>query len=223
MKRSMSSHCITHFTLSRLLEIASPGLASAIPRLPIELAATVNQQCVDELQALLSEKNGFYAFESALHVFSTADRRGFVGLEAWNDATGWKRFYNCVAAPVLYFAEDLFACQFGISRDGIYRLTPETGEFVPHSASLASWAERVLSHYNSETGWELARAWQSKHGALPDGHRLLPKIPSVLGGDYDVDNLIAVRGDVAMEKLGNLYHQIATLSDGATVTVKDWV
>jgi hypothetical protein len=60
-----------------------------------------------ELFAMLTEKNGFYAFESSLHVFPvTADSRS--GLEGWNSESLWRQEYKDSTDGLLFFGEDVF-------------------------------------------------------------------------------------------------------------------
>jgi hypothetical protein len=62
---------------------------------------------------LLWRRNGFYAFESALHVFGAGG--GQVqgrSLEEWNDVGLWKDAYGGLMTDGLFFAEDVFGGQF---------------------------------------------------------------------------------------------------------------
>jgi hypothetical protein len=42
---------------------------------------------------MLLQKNGFYAFEAALHIFPITADRG-TGLEGWNPASLWRSEYG---------------------------------------------------------------------------------------------------------------------------------
>lgn len=178
------------------------------------------------LRELLSFKNGFVALEGALLVLAGtdgSDGSGLPGVREWNAPTGWRRHYPYIDEPMLFFAMDLFAGQFGISERGVSRLEVETGDLVFHARSLEEWAEKMLRDYDFETGWSIARDWQAKNGALAISERLLPLTPFVLGGDYTVDNLVSVQLDQAMELLGGLSEQVRGVPDGATLTVRNWL
>ena len=176
-----------------------------------------------ELFQMIEAKNGFYAFEHALHVFPLrSDITGTMTLEDWNSDTLWRNAYGGLADGFLFFAEDIFADQFCLSarQDGILRFSAETGETTLLAESIGRWAELLLSNYKGETGWTLAHEWQSKNGQLQFGQRLHPKIPFVLGGKYQLDNLYA---DDAVERMlfnGDLATQLKDLPDGAQIRLR---
>jgi hypothetical protein len=59
--------------------------------------------------------------------------------------------------------------------------------------------------------------WQVENGAIPQGKRLMPKIPFVLGGKYSLDNIYALDSVSAMKSRGNLALQLRDLPDGTKV------
>src|SRR3972149_311341 len=209
--------------LERLLAISSKALCSTVP------SANVFQWLQEELgeaalqlTRLLTAKNGFFAFESALLVQPSDDIDVLPGLREWNDLTGWRKSYDCIPPRCVFFAQDLFACQFGITPAGLVRLDTETGDVTNYADDLDRWAQRILSNYDYETGWSLGRNWQRLHGPLKHGSRLLGRKPFVLGGSYVVENLVAVDATDAIEKLAELYSQIKDVPDGSKVTVRNW-
>lgn len=176
-----------------------------------------------ELDCILKRKNGFVTFESSLHLFSTGNTQKSRGLSFWNDDKGWKSYYK-FNETLLFFAQDVFASQFAISDSGIVRLNPETGKLSYHSESLEQWASKILADYSYETGWKIASEWQKKNGiSLNTDFRLLPKKPFVLGGEYAIDNLVAIDPLSAMEKLGLLYSQIKNIPNGEKIVIKGWI
>ena len=208
--------------LDELIEIASESISSEPPDLTWAFERGVSRALLAELSSLLERKNGFFAFESSLLVLPASSHGGVAGLGQWNDSSGWVGLYDRIGRPALFFAQDAFAGQFGITDIGVISLNPETGETTLYGVSLEDWAQAVLEHYDYEVGWSAARDWQLEHGLLRPGHRLLPKVPFVLGGGYEAENLVAVESFEAMRRLGSLYHQIRDVSDGKIVTVKGW-
>ncbi len=209
-------------SLSKLLEISSEPLFTTKPEHEI-FGRSGSFVTSRELVETLSQKNGFLAFESALHVLSSESNDAVPGIREWNCPDGWRRHYRDLTDSPLFFAQDAFACQFGLTDSGIVKFEPESGEIARHSESLEAWASKILEDYSFETGWSLAHEWQVRHGALPIGHRLLPKQPFVLGGQYTVENLVAVESRRAMDLLGNLYVQIRDVPDGRSVTLTGWI
>ena len=132
---------------------------------------------------MLEQKNGFYAFESALHVFPLSPDAN-MGLEGWNTQSLWRNNYGHLADGLLFFGEDIFQDQFCLSKwePGVYRFHSETGQRSLMGGSLEKWAGLILSNHQAETGWPFAHEWQEKNGPLSFGERLMPKTPFFLGG-----------------------------------------
>jgi len=207
-------------SVHRLLAIASAPLSEALPEIPPWNGAALLRS---ELERLLLKKNGFYAFESALHVLPGSIVAGQPHLAEWNSPNGWRGLYSPAIESLFFFAQDAFASQFALSRSGVVRFNPESGEVEAVAPSVEDWARKVLEDFPFETGWTVAKEWQEEHGPLPAGHRLLPKRPFSLGGDYVANNLVAVPADRAMQMLGRLYSQIRSIPDGSPTTVRGWL
>jgi hypothetical protein len=183
--------------IEKLLSLGSEALGAKVQSMPALLEPYALGL---ELFALLKKKNGFYAFEQALHVFPIgSDITCTMTLEEWNSESLWRSAYDDLSRELLFFAEDIFGDQFCLSRvqSGVFRFDSERGETDITSDSIEKWAEMILANYRVETGWPLAHEWQRKNGPLQFGDRLQPKIPFVYGGEYSLDNLWsddAVRG-----------------------------
>lgn len=171
-----------------------------------------------ELFGMLKGRNGFYTFESALHVFPlTSDPKS--GLEGWNSDLLWRNEYQDLADGLLFFAEDILQDQFCLSRNknGVYRFHAETGEAQLMTDSLEKWAGIIVANYRTETGWPLLHEWQEKNGLLPRGKRLMPKTPFFLGGGYTVENLWAGNSLEGMRFKADLAIQTRELPQGSRV------
>lgn len=204
--------------IERLLSISSEALGSkpsAFPEILREYGLG------SELFHMLEQKNGFYAFEYALHVFPlTSDRE--TGLEGWNAESLWRGGYADLAEGLLFFAEDILQDQFCLSnkQSGVHRFDSETGQTTFMAESVDAWAGVILSNYRKETGWPLAHEWQEKNGRLPLGKRLMPKTPFFLGGEYKIENLWAGNPLEGMRFKADLAMQTRNLPDGAKVKLK---
>jgi len=183
----------------------------------------VGSDLISELEFMLAQKNGFLAFESALNVFTSTPNDLLTYLEAWNSPDGWKSLYSPIVDKVLFFAEDIFGNQYGMSDDYVVKFEPESGKLEYHSSSLEEWAKNILSDYDYETGWSLAREWQLKNGKLRGQFRLLPKIPFSIGGKYEAENLTAIEENKAMNAYGELYNAIKNTEDGQQITLDSWI
>ena len=212
MKRMSSS-------LQKLIEIAGPRLSDVRPSLPVELESQAGQMA-DELLGMLFQKNGFYAFESALHVFPSETTPDEIGLGDWNAPDCWRHSFDGMADGCAFFAEDVFGGQFALRSGGVYQFDPETGDQELLASDLESWAEALLKDYEVLTGYPLAHEWQEEKGALLAGERLLPKVPFVLGGDFSFSNLYLLDATEGMQLRGTIATQIRDLPDGAQVKIE---
>ncbi len=204
--------------VEKLLSVASEQLAPSPAGMPELLSA---YSLAPEIFTMLRKKNGFYAFESALHVLPlTSDPTS--GLEAWNADSLWRSEYGDLAEGLLFFAEDIFQDQFCLStkQNSVLRFYAETGQTSVMASSVEEWAGVILSDYREETGWPLLDQWQAKNGPLRRGKRLMPKTPFFLGGAYSPENFWPGDPLEGMRLKADLAIQTRNLPEGATVKLK---
>jgi hypothetical protein len=170
-----------------------------------------------ELLRLLGLKNGFFAFESALHVFPAGRATAGYDLADWNDEGAWRQHYGSLAQGLLFFAEDVFGVQFALNGGQVCRFDPETARAMVVSGTVEEWAQHVLANIEVETGYPLAHSWQTVHGSLRPTERLVPKTPFALGGEFTLDNLRAVDAVHGMRFRGDIARQLHSLPPGAQV------
>ena len=208
--------------VNKLLQIASKPLITSLDEaLVAQALAEVGHR--DELLKLLRNKNGFYAFESALHVFPLVmdDWFNSQDLVRWNAPTLWKHAYGKQAETLFAFAEDIFGYQFCSKGDQIVRFDPETGDTERVCSSVEEWATLICNDYNFQTGYPVAKAWQAQHGPLKQGNRLVPIYPLISKeGSYDVSNFYEVDDLKGMLSRANFAQQIRDVQDGQQVRIK---
>lgn len=175
-----------------------------------------------ELLPLYELTNGLIAFESSLLVLPTFNLDGIPSLSEWNQQDGWRINYD-LSNDLVFFGMNVYAEQFGIGRNGVVRLNPETGELSDIGNSLEDWAHIILRDFNFETGYEAAHDWQLNNSPLETGFRLMPKRPFVLGGAFEASNLVKWPLSNCMQQYASLYKQIANIEDGKVVTIKNWL
>lgn len=203
--------------LDRLLSIAGPPLGPAVAN----IQNLPDGELGEELSGLLARINGFFAFEAALHVFPTEPvAADGMSIQAWNDRNRWRDAYGGLAQGLFFFAEDIFGGQFALRGSEVVTFDPETASIEVIAPTLESWADHLLADYPLLTGFPLAHEWQSRHGELPEGHRLLPKRPFVLGGEYSIENLYAMDAVRGMRLRGEIAVQLQDLPDGAKIRFK---
>lgn len=203
-------------SLNKLLSNAGLPLSHHESKLSEQLrrlAGALAEQLLD----MLRRRNGFYALESALHVFSTHSSENGIGICEWNESGLWRSDYKGLADGCLFFAEDVFGGQFCIKDSKIYSFDPETGSLEYLAHDIEGWARILLSDYEILTGYPLAHQWQKQNGQLPAGKRLLPKMPFVLGGGFVLENLYLADAVEGMRFRANIASQIKELPDGAQI------
>jgi hypothetical protein len=203
--------------LQRLGSIGGEALQPKCERTDLEQLTSQWGTLGNELAALLSSKNGFYAFEKALLVRPLKHDGLPKGIWEWNAPTLWKNDYEGMLDAMLCFAEDVFGNQFALQQEEVLAVDAETGEAEHIASTLEEWASVVLEDYNYRTGYPLAHDWQVQHGPLSVGLRLLPKAPFVTGGKFELNNLYALGDAEGMRFRGSIARQIRDLPDGAHV------
>ena len=170
-----------------------------------------------ELAEMLSIKNGFYAFESALLVRPLSHHGKPLGIIEWNAPGLWKSEYERSLDNLLCFAEDVFGGQFALGQDAVIAIDPETGEQEEIARTLEGWADALLRDSSFRTGQPLTHDWQMQHGPLTVGHRLVPKTPFVTGGKFVLENLYSIADVEGMRFRGSIARQVRDVPDGAHV------
>ena len=78
----------------------------------------------DDLAEMLKQRNGFFAYESALLVRPLRNDGNPCGLLEWNEPGRWRFEYSDSLADALFFAEDVFGGQYCIHRDAVCTFDP---------------------------------------------------------------------------------------------------
>ena len=175
--------------IERLLEIAGPALG---PGLDKALYMAGSERLTAELTDMLSRRDGFFAFEGALHVFPV-DAPGLrLDLRRLNEKTTWRSTYWHECDGLLVFAADALGDLFAVWGEQVVRFVTETGVIEPFADSLEDWAQAIITDPAMTTGWPFLRAWdEAGHDELAEGDRLTGVAPFVLGGSFDAANLRA--------------------------------
>ena len=113
-----------------------------------------------------------------------------------------------MANGLFFFAEDAFGGQFAIRGDQVVTFDPETGEVEAYASSIEDWADQLQADYEVMTGQPLAEQWQTANGGLSPGDRLVPRVPFVLGGEFEVANVYAMDAVLGMQVRGDLAVQL---------------
>lgn len=207
--------------LDQLIRISSDPIAS---RLPQQISQTGGKFIPGDLGLLLNTKNGFLAFESALHIFASVDTDTAQGIPYWNGSRGWSIYDDLDLSGYTFFAQDIFGFPYAISDKGIVcKFDPESGLMKAHSGSLEEWAGVILEKYNYETGWQVVHEWQIKNHPIDFTYRLLPQKPFIIGGEFKAENMKAIPSSQVAITYFHLYKQVKDIPDGTSIEINDWI
>lgn len=202
--------------IEKLTSIASQSISNAVGLKEAATFDLLKSDLGQSLIRLLEMKNGFFAFESALHVYPF-DSDSYPNLVGWNSVIGWRANYENLSDDLVFFAQDIFGVQFCFSATEILTFDPETGELEPLATSLEEWAGKILIDYDFLTGYSIAHEWQTKNGPLEEKMRLVPKTPFVAGGAFDISNLYEMDCEKSLMFRAEIAAKIRNLPDGATL------
>jgi hypothetical protein len=196
------------------------GISAEIGRNRLPLSVNVLNKMghlKEEFENILDIKNGFIAFESALHFFHSGDGQDYIDINTWNEPSLWIDQYSKKAQRYVFFAQDLFGSQFIVYDNAIHIFEPETENIEYMADNFESWSEKILADYEFLTGHPLANEWQIQNGPIKRNMRLIPKIPFVCNGAYEIDNLFESEAVKSMRFRANFSKQIKDLPDGAKI------
>lgn len=204
--------------MSELMDIIDDLLSRCSPAL--EPTVDIGHARIPaDLAALLTRRNGFLGFSSALHVRPWSDTAD--GLAAWNSSSGWRVAYGSLVDGLFFFAEDLFGGQFAFSAsDGVVAFDPETGDLSEIGRDIEDWARYILNDTDVASGRSIAERWTQERGPLASNCRLVPKIPFVLGGSFDLHNLYPMDVPTSLRLRGEIALQLRELPDGTQVEIQ---
>jgi len=74
----------------------------------------------NQLSSIFKILDGFYAFESALHFYSSKQGDNEINIVKWNSPDLWIDAYGELIQDLFFFAEDIFGDQFCIKDNYIY-------------------------------------------------------------------------------------------------------
>ncbi len=102
----------------------------------------------------------------------------------------------------------------------VAKIDPETAEIAQKFANKQTCANFIESNARVETGWPLWVEWTSLYSGIEWPMRLIPKTPFVLGGEFNVNNLIAVPFKEAFQYYNALSSSLHNLPEGRKVVFK---
>lgn len=165
-----------------------------------------------------SEGFGYYS-GGALHFFCPDS-----SLE-YNDGVRRSHELNTLYSGILQeqvtaIGEDLFGNHFVFYSEGIGLVEVETGSITFIARNFNDFLDTLLGDYDFFTGESLARSWLESGNKLAFYERLIPKIPFVAGGQYELANLHNMDYYQALRFYSDFARQIFDLPEGTKIQFK---
>lgn len=178
---------------------------------------------IRELAALYAYGyNGGYYWGGALLIRPVVTTHPAISsVSDWNLEGLWRCEYDSACSGLVFFAEDAFGTQFAVdSKGAVFQFDPETASRTEVAPSIDRWAEVILGDWEIMTGYPVLEAWQREHGPLAPGHRLIPRTPFMLGGDFHSTNMIAKPDAVGMRIRAELWRLTKDIPDGQSIVFR---
>lgn len=160
--------------------------------------------------------NGGSFFSDALLLYSFDDKYDYLNAQLVNAilegeyADYFKGYYA--------FGQDLFGNQFVFHQQTrqVFFFKCETGRKELLAEGFNEWLAIFESDKDYFSGEPLAAEWKEKK-ALGEGFRLCPRLPFIMGGEYEINNLIPSPFPKYIQYYAELAKQIANVEDGVKV------
>ncbi|WP_019853100.1 hypothetical protein [Actinopolyspora mortivallis] len=174
-----------------------------------------------ELAELLSEMNGFFAFNAGVQIFHAGGDGFGPELSYWNARETWKEAFDGLADKYFCFGQDILGMQYAIQEGtALVRFDPETARSSHIGYSLEDWAAWLLDNPEINGTSILAKVWQDQKGPLEPGQRLVPLKFFEFGGEVSFDNLVVKDAVEAMRVRGPIAVQIHDLPPGSEIRLQ---
>lgn len=99
----------------------------------------------------------------------------------------------------------------------LVKVSPETGDRETVGPVTINPISQLDDYW---TALSLKKEWESLHGPLPEGCALAPVIPFVLGGEFDVKNLMKLDAKELMDCYKKIREKVSDSQDGIQVSVR---
>ncbi len=115
---------------------------------------------------------------------------------------------------------DVFANQFLIKEKDIYLFNIESGTLEFIARGFKDFADLLGEDWEYLSGYQYLNQWQKINNSLGKCCRLLPLKPFIIGGEFDVKQMIKYDFFDTLRYNSKLAKQIYDLPDGQSVEIK---
>lgn len=168
----------------------------------------------------IKKYNGGFFFEKSLLIYGYTSNHEIYSLDKINEKINLE--YGTISANNFFFACDAFGNQFCFDYliDKIFFFNIETGnkEFIAND--FIEWIQVIKSETDYYTGQPFVVKWEEIMHPLNSDERLTPKMPFILNGQYDLNNIRVEKLDKILEFNSSIAKQIFDLPDGTPFKIK---
>ncbi|QLB12915.1 hypothetical protein EV697_102415 [Bisgaardia hudsonensis] len=168
-----------------------------------------------ELNSILSIKNGFELFEGCMR-FLPWDLNTSRNILSWNNYIS-----SLFHTDLFFFSDNVLGEGFCFKGYEIGRFDFETCEFEFIASNMENFIKSLFSDFNYFSAYSIGITWQRYYRKIGFDEVLMPKIPFVLGGDYDVNNLYLSTINKGLRIKNELYNKVKNINDGERVVFSD--
>jgi len=162
--------------------------------------------------------NGGFFFNQALQIYSLSMEEDYNDIFSVN--TQILHTYQMMLDNEFFFAEDIFGNQFGFSTKGIVFFNIETGEKEYLGKCFDDWIEKLKNDFDYYSGASIIVEWTQRYSAINYNERLCPKIPFVVGGQYETKNLFKSTYPNYLLNNFNIANQVYNLPEGTPIKLR---
>jgi len=163
--------------------------------------------------------NGGLFLEGALMLYSYGVTDGYAQISEVNKSLNEE--FGSLFGNLFAFGQDVFGNQFCFESDttNVIFFSIEDGDRKEMCIDFKGWLTIMENDSDYYTGYPYLCRWK-KHYPFGDGERLCPKIPFIIGGEYEIENFYACNFPSYISANSAIAKQIFDMPDGQEIKLK---
>lgn len=165
---------------------------------------------------VLATNNCGFFFDQSLQIYSYSSINEFNDIDNVNIL--FQGEYKHIFEGLITFGQDLFGNQFcfNVENDEVIFFNSETGEREILAPCFENWIDIISNQSEYYTGINTLKMWLINNQLSYD-QRLYPIIPFIMGGEFTINNLFAIKFPEFIISYCNIARQVYDLPDGTPV------
>jgi hypothetical protein len=167
----------------------------------------------------LRDNNGGYFYTNSLLLFGFSEKQEQFNILHMNDL--YKKYYANLVDGLYFFGQDIFGNGFAFENESIVFFNMESGQKDVLASSFIEWLEVLYNDLDYYTGESLVSELNNdERKELTINKRLSPKYPFILGGEYDINNLVLKNYIENISYNSSIAKQVYGLPAGSKIEIK---